>query len=218
VIVRERPAVADRVVAVHQFRFDDEDIAVPMRGAFPLAAEYRVGHLAAVGDVVAHDGVRAVLIILCRGDFELRVFVFDGVHPALDGVRSNIALGRVQLPGAGEVGFVGADDGGEKEETEGRRAMANPPPSGFFSGQRLLGAFSPSLAALSLTARDDGGTGVRDVLHCHIRRRRAVSEPLDGAAGPHRGDRLPLQSGPRTVRYIGILSASVYPSLPLRFR
>jgi hypothetical protein len=96
--------------------------------------------------------------------------------------------------------------------------MANPPPSGFFSGQRLLGAFSPSLAALSLTARDDGGTGVRDVLHCHIRRRRAVSEPLDGAAGPHRGDRLPLQSGPRTVRYIGMLSASVYPSLPLRFR
>jgi hypothetical protein len=87
-----------------------------MRGALSLAAKYRVGHLAAVGDVVVYNGVRSVLIVLCRGDFHLWIFVFDGVHPTLDGVRSEIAFGRVHLPGAGEVRFVRGDGGGEKEE------------------------------------------------------------------------------------------------------
>jgi len=109
----------DRVVAVHHLRFNDEDIAVPMRGALSLPSEDRMGHLPAVGDVVAHDRVRAVLIILHRGDFQLRVVVFDGVDPALDGVLSEIALGQVHLPGAGEVRFVSGDGGGEKEETYG---------------------------------------------------------------------------------------------------
>ena len=101
-IVREHPAVADRVVAVRHLGFNDEDIAVPMRGTFPLAPEDGMGHLAAIGDVVAHDGILTVLIVLRGGDFQLRLLVLDVVHAALDGVGAENALGRVHLPGAGE--------------------------------------------------------------------------------------------------------------------
>jgi len=98
VIVRLCPAVADRVVAVRHLRFDDEDIAVPVRGAFPLAPQDRMGHLAAIGNVVARDSVRTVLIVLCRGDFQLWVFVFDSVHTALDDPRSLFAGFIFQVP------------------------------------------------------------------------------------------------------------------------
>src|SRR5260370_34700990 len=57
---------------------------------------------------------------------------------------------------------------------------ALPIPAPYRNLMVLLGAFSPSLAALSLTARDEGGTGVRSLL------RRVVQWQGAAPGGPFR--------------------------------
>ena len=81
-VVREGPAVADGVAALRYLRFDHKDIAVPMCGTLSLAAKDGVRHLAAIRDVVPHDGIGAVFIVLRGGDLELRILVIDLVHTA----------------------------------------------------------------------------------------------------------------------------------------
>src|SRR5260370_2898544 len=76
-----------------------------------------MGHLAALGDVFPRYVVLPVLIVRGGGVFQLRLLVLDGVPPAVGCVRAEIALGRVHLPGTGEVGFVGCHGGSEAQKT-----------------------------------------------------------------------------------------------------